>query len=436
MIRTALYARVSSDKQVQEGDSIPAQLSALRKYIDDHSDMLCVGEYIDDGISGTKSDRDELQRLLADVQADKIDLIVFCKLDRWFRSVRHYTATQEILDKHHVEWKAIWESYETETPGGRFIINTMMAIAQLEAENTGSRVRQVFDYKVSQGEAISGSVPAGYHIEGKHLVISDTADSVRFAFEEYARCGSLRQTMRACADLPGLPTAFGTFRTMLKNRMYIGEYRGNPNYCPAVIDRALFDEVQVNLNRNVKNAQKHPYLFTGLLRCDVCGGRMEGNQRKYRGKAVLVYRCHKHIDHRYACPNCKVLQENVLERELLARMRPELEGIVFDLEQKKKEVKKQKTDAAKIQKKLDRLKDLYLNELISLEEYRRDRETLEKALETPGDPPDASKVKELLSTDFEGLYSGFTALQRRRFWRLVIREIRWTMDREVIVDWL
>ena len=138
MKRTAIYLRVSSDKQVQEGDSIAAQRQALTKYIDDRPDLVLAGEYIDDGISGTKySQRDELQRMLTDVEDGKIDLLIFTRLDRFFRSVRHYTAAQDILDKHGVGWTAIWEPiYDTTTPQCRLIVNQMMSIAQFEAENT------------------------------------------------------------------------------------------------------------------------------------------------------------------------------------------------------------------------------------------------------------------------------------------------------------
>lgn len=427
MTRAALYCRVSSDQQVREGDSIPAQLQALHSFADEHGYEV-VGEYIDDGISGTKNDRDELNRLLSDL--DRIDIILFTKLDRWFRSVRHYLNTQEILDKHGVTWKAIWENYETETPGGRFVISTMMAIAQLEAENTGSRVRQVFQYKVSQGEVISGSVPPGYRIEDKHLVVNDHADSVRFAFEEYARTGSIRLTMKNCADLPGLPTVMGTFRTMLKNRLYVGEYRDNPNFCPPIIDRDLFEEVQQNLGRNVKTSQKHPYLFSGMIVCAECGRKIHGNQRKYKDKPVYVYRCQKRYDHRNPCVNAKVLQENLLEADLLARIRPELEGIVFELTEKRKK----KTKKVDVKSKLDRLKDLYINGMIDLDEYRRDREQLESLVESP-ETHNVEQIRKLLATDFESLYAAFTPLQKRRFWRLVIRDIKWTADRQIIVEW-
>lgn len=434
MTRAALYCRVSSDQQAREGDSIPAQLAALHAYADQH-EYVVVGEYIDDGISGTKyTDRDELQRLLNDVSKGKIDLIIFTRLDRWFRSVRHYLNTQELLDKHGVVWKAIWESYETETPQGRFQINMMMSVAELEAQNTGSRVRQVFNYKVSQGEVISGSVPAGYSIEDKHLVVNEYADSVRTAFETYARCGSMKRTMRECQDLPGLPRGVYTFRNMLKNRLYVGEYRGNHAYCPPIIDRDLFEEVQVNLSKNVKASQKHPYLFTGMIRCAECGRLLSGGRRMYeRGGPYYVYRCQKHYAISDPCPNTKVIQENVLERQLLERIRPEMEGIVMDAEEKKRQIRK--VDTAKIRKKLERLKDLYVNGLIDLDEYRKDRESLTQALQTPVPAPDVSKAKKLLGMDFEALYGRLDALGKRRFWRAAIREIRWTMDREVIVDW-
>ena len=150
MKRTAIYLRVSTDQQSREGDSIPAQRDALKKYIDEHDDLIFAGEYLDDGVSGTKLDRDELQRLLEDVKAGKIDLILVVKLDRWFRSIRHYINTQELLDKYNVGWTAIWEQiYDSTTPQGRLIINQMMSIAQFEAENTGQRIRQVFAWRLT-----------------------------------------------------------------------------------------------------------------------------------------------------------------------------------------------------------------------------------------------------------------------------------------------
>ena len=100
--------RVSTDAQAKEGDSIPAQKDALRKYATDRDDMIIVDEYIDDGISGTKLNRDEFQRMLSDVKNSKIDLVLVTKLDRLHRSLRNFLNMQDIFDQYHVNWLAIW----------------------------------------------------------------------------------------------------------------------------------------------------------------------------------------------------------------------------------------------------------------------------------------------------------------------------------------
>ena len=147
MTRVALYARVSTDQQVRDGDSIQAQLSALREYAKKNNYEVA-GIYTDDGISGTLlNERDELQRMLDDVRAGKIDLVAFTRLDRYFRNLKHYLNTQEVLDEYGVPWIAIWESYTTATAAGRLIINQMLSFAQFESENTSVRIRHVFDFK-------------------------------------------------------------------------------------------------------------------------------------------------------------------------------------------------------------------------------------------------------------------------------------------------
>ena len=98
LLRVALYIRVSSDEQAERGDSIRDQKERGTKYIDDHQNMILQDTYIDDGVSGQKLDRDDFTRLIRNVKAGLVDLIIFTKLDRWFRSLRHYLNTQVILD--------------------------------------------------------------------------------------------------------------------------------------------------------------------------------------------------------------------------------------------------------------------------------------------------------------------------------------------------
>ena len=131
-----------------------------------------VGRYADPGVSARKkaASRPGLQRMLSDVRAGKIDLIVFTKLDRWFRSVGEYYKVQEVLEQFHVDWKTTLEDYDTSTAAGRLKINIMLSVAQDEADRTSERIKVVFDAKRRRREPTTGSVPTGYRLEGKRMV--------------------------------------------------------------------------------------------------------------------------------------------------------------------------------------------------------------------------------------------------------------------------
>lgn len=439
MKRAAIYLRVSTDRQAREGDSIPAQRDALLKYIDEHEDLILAGTYLDDGISGTKADRDELNRLLDDVKAGKIDQIIFTKLDRWFRSIKHYVNTQEILDKHDVTWLAIWEPvYNTTTPAGRLIINQMLSIAQFEAENTGQRIRQVFDYKKSQGEVCSGNVPPGYRIQDKHLVIdSDMAPAVREVFEHYAQTGKLYDTVRISAL--GLPKTKQGIKTLLKRRIYIGEAHGNPNFCEPIISRELFEAVQLQLSRNIKNSQKHAYLFSGLIRCAECGRVFASGTRKYMNTRANVYRCPAHYQHGApACTNTKVITEHVMERWLLDNLKDLMEDFQLKAEAAAapaKDVKKQR-DA--IEAKFARLTDLYVDGQIKKADYLSRKESLLHDLDALVVPPEAPESHFLAFEPEDGIdvYHSLGNEEKRLFWRSIIKEIRFAGDRSTEVIFL
>ena len=449
MKRTAIYLRVSSDRQSQEGDSIAAQRQALTKYIDDRPDLVLAGEYIDDGISGTKySQRDELQRMLADVEEGKIDLILFVKLDRFFRSVRHYTAAQAILDKHGVGWTAIWEPiYDTTTPQGRLIVNQMMSIAQFEAENTGQRIKQVQAYKVTQGEVISGNPPYGYRIENKHLVPSETAEGVLLAFQTFERTGSINGSLRELAGVPGLPRIQKDFKKMLKNPVYIGKYRDNDHFCEPIIPLPLWERVQELLPINIRSNQRQTYIFSGLIRCAECGASYAANtRRRQRGNYLQIihqYRCPKHFMRKPAlCTNTKVMNENVLERYLIENLSSMIEKTVVEYEATAKPARDKAARIAKLQGKVDKLKELFINDLISLEEYKADKETLTAQIEAlqaeAAEEPtvNTEALKQLQGMNFRGIYEGMEPDEKRRFWRAIIKVIHFDQERNIDVEFL
>lgn len=438
-MRTALYCRVSSDRQAKEGDSIPAQLDALHKYAKEHK-YTVVGEFIDDGISGTKNDREELQRMLSEVRAGKIELILVTKMDRLHRSLRNFLNMQDFLFEHNCNWLAIWEPmYDSTTPQGRMVINMMMNLAQFEAENTGSRIRQVFAYKAQKGEVLSGSVPPGYSIANKHLVPNELAPAVVNAFETYDRTNSINETIRQTTGT-GLPVTAGGMKKLLQRRVYIGEKYGNENYCEPIIDRALFERVQTALGRNIKSDQKNIYLFGGLVKCAECGGKMSGSPKMSGRKQYLVYRCRRHyLRCESTCDNTKTITDGTIEKMMLD-MLPNIiiERVEMD-EKKKKPAANYERQKAKIEKKMERLKILFVNEEISLEEYRKDKAELQEQIAklapvSPPEPPEA--ILSLQGMDVKGIYETLTKEERRAFWRGLIKEIRFDKERHFYFEFL
>ena len=451
LLRVAIYIRVSTDRQVKEGDSMRDQLATGQRYIDSHENMILVDTYIDDGISGQKLKRDDFQRLLDDVRDGRIDLIIFTRLDRWFRNLRHYLNTQDILDRNNVSWTAIEQPYfDTSTPHGRAFVNNSMIWAELEAQNDSDRILGVFDDKVDNGEVLSGSTPLGYGIVDKHLHPDDDAPTAVSIFQFYRRTGNLSETLRYMEREFGLVRSAASLKNMLTNTKYVGVFRDNENYCPAIIDRDLFDDVQRLLSINIKDGKKHDYIFSGLVVCSDCDHVMSGCQQRSGGRPradgtriiykYSCYRCRQGVNlHR--CPNRKIVMESTLEAMLLDRIRPELEKYIADYEVANLPALRTDAKRRSVESKLQKLKDLYLNDLITMDEFKIDREKLliqlEKIKSEETRPvKDLSYLREFLKMDFESVYDTFSIPEKRELWRSIIREIRVDHEKNIQIIFL
>ena len=441
-MRVGLYVRVSTDIQAKDGDSIQAQLSALREYAKKNNYEV-VGEFIDDGISGTLLDeRDELQHLLEYVRRGEIDLILFTRLDRWFRSIRHYLNVQDQLDRYGVPWRTIWEQFETQTPQGRFMVNQTMSFAQYESETTAVRIRHVFDFKKQSKEVLSGQVPFGYKIVDKHYEIDpDKAKIARSLFETYISTGNMCETMRLTQG-QGLPKTQRGIKCMLQNRKYLGEAYGQTGYMPPIIDEETFDTVQRMLKMNIKSRRTNVYIFSGLIWCSDCNNKMTGTTDEYHAKKrrYKIYRCMYHYRPLKTCQNSKSINESKLEKYLVEN----LKDLAFaDIQEKEngKTVDYEKQIAA-TEKKLSRLKELYINELISLDEYKADaakfsediKDFCQKARELEGS--DKTQLKSLIGTNLADWYWTLKEEERRTLWRSVIKRIWYGSDKNLVVEFL
>ena len=443
ILRAGLFERVSTEEQSRHGFSIQSQKEALEEYCSKNR-MKIVDHYCDEGVSGGKpyTKRPEMKRLLDDVQAGKIDVILFTRLDRWFRNVQEYFKVQEILDHHKVEWKAIWEDYDTTTSNGRMAITIFLAIAQNEREKTAERIRSVFDSKRRRKESFFGktATPVGYIEEpdedGVLRLVKDP--DVQQAFEDFWDIAVKYQNINKAAKYVTLE--YGLTRTrnkwyeLSKKEIYTGTYKGVEDYCPAYVSREDWEALQSR--GAIKQTQNDRiYLFTGLIKCPGCGHNMSSaycKQNRPNGvvKEYYSYRCpNKEIklcDNKYRISQIKTenwLLENLEELLQLEIKRVELERM--------KPKPKSNTKVATLKERLRRLDVVYLAGNKTDEDYLKEqkeiKDELQKAMsEEPENlaDRDITIMQETLESDFKNIYTTLDDEDKRAFWRYVIKEIK------------
>src|ERR1035437_4324161 len=195
-VRCAIYTRVSTDHGLdQEFNSLDAQYDAASAYIKSQAHAgwtLIRSRYDDGGYSGGSTDRPDLQKLLDDIRARKIDVIVVYKVDRLTRSLTDFAKLVELFDAHSVSFVSVTQSFNTTTSMGRLTLNVLLSFAQFEREVTGERIRDKISASKKKGIWVGGVVPLGYALNDRKLVIDAAeAATVRLVFERYLALGSL-----------------------------------------------------------------------------------------------------------------------------------------------------------------------------------------------------------------------------------------------------
>ena len=414
MKKAALYVRVSTAEQRDHGLSVDNQIAALKEYCTNNGTEI-YQIYNDAGHSGHASylKRPALLHLIRDAQAHRFDVILFTRLDRWFRSIKDYYLVAEQL--RGIPWRAIWEDYTTETSDGQFKVNIMLSIAEAEASRTAEKVRSVMQYATAQGDVVGGSPPTGYLRQDKRLVISSEAREGVLAFwMTYLSSGSISRA-REAAESAGTHIRKATAARMLRNPTYTGRTATGIE-CPAYITEEQFATAQKMLGHRTRNP-KNPecvYLFSGLLVCGKCGGRMVAHYAKDGDRVRLGYGCCRHRNDKSSCPGQHISQRKA-ERAVLSALESLLDGA---------EVPQPPTvrpkDTTALEARRERLKVLYLDGDISTEEYRvrRDKLTLEISeaqMESPHPPT--------LPDNWKAIYDDLDQPHRQAFFRSVIDHI-------------
>jgi site-specific DNA recombinase len=316
-LRCAIYTRKSSEEGLeQDFNSLDAQREACEAFIasQKREGWALVREIYDDGgFSGATMERPAFQRLLSDVSAGKIDVVVVYKVDRLTRSLSDFAKIVDIFDKHAVSFVSVTQQFNTTSSMGRLTLNILLSFAQFEREVTGERIRDKIAASKKKGMWMGGQPSLGYDVKDRRLVVNNTeAETVRHIFRRYTELKSVRELkedldgvgivskLRTACDgsrYGGQPIARGALYLMLQNRIYRGEivHKGKsyPGEHEAIVDETLWDNVQAILSENrVGRANgktgHQPNLLTGIL-FDAHGGRMSPTHANKKGTRYRYY---------------------------------------------------------------------------------------------------------------------------------------------------
>ncbi len=262
--RCAVYCRVSTDERLDQSfNSLDAQKEAGLAYITSQraEGWIAVSDdYIDPGFSGGNVERPALKRLMSDIEAGKINIVVVYKIDRLTRNLTDFSKLIEVFERHNVSFVSVTQQFNTTTSMGRLMLNILLSFAQFEREVTGERIRDKIAASKAKGMWMGGHQPLGYRVEQRRLLVVETeAALVKRLFNDFVTTRSTTDMVRQLAAEGKTNKAGKSFSKqmlyhMLHNRIYLGEIihkdKCYPGQHEAIIDQALWDEVHTILAQN------------------------------------------------------------------------------------------------------------------------------------------------------------------------------------------
>jgi site-specific DNA recombinase len=273
-VRCAIYTRKSTEEGLDQAfNSLDAQREACAAYVlsQQHEGWTLLPDLYDDGgFSGGSMERPGLKRLMADIEANKVDVIIVYKVDRLTRSLADFAKIVDVLDAAGASFVSITQVFNTTSSMGRLTLNVLLSFAQFEREVTGERIRDKIAASKKKGMWMGGPIPLGYDLCERKLLINEVeAETVRLIFARYQEIGSLgalskdlnatgiRSRVRQMRDgtiKGGDAYSAGALAHIPRNRIYVGEITHGEKVYPgaheAIINRDIWDAVQVLLNRS------------------------------------------------------------------------------------------------------------------------------------------------------------------------------------------
>jgi len=305
--RCAIYTRKSSEEGLEQAfNSLDAQREACEAFVksQQHEGWQAIGTHYDDGgFTGGNMERPALKRLMADIHAGKVSVVVVYKVDRLTRSLADFAKLVEQFDRYNVSFVSVTQQFNTTSSMGRLTLNVLLSFAQFEREVTGERIRDKVAASKKKGIWMGGSIPLGYDVRDRQLQINEAeAATVRTIFDQYLRLGNvnlLRGWLREndIRSKAGNNFFGGPLYQVLHNPVYIGRTRHKTNTYPgqhqAILDCETWDKVQALLAANRQGGKRKARatkttLFTGLL-FDAEGTRYTPTHATKNGRRYRYY---------------------------------------------------------------------------------------------------------------------------------------------------
>jgi site-specific DNA recombinase len=306
-LRCAVYTRKSSEEGLEmEFNSLEAQREACEAYVASQRPegwILVPDRYDDGGFSGGTLERPALKRLLGDIEAGKVDVVVVYKIDRLSRALMDFSRLVEVFDQHKVTFVSVTQAFNTTTSMGRLTLNVLLSFAQFEREVIGERIRDKFAASRKRGMWMGGWAPLGYEVKDRKLVVNEVdAKLVRAIFQRFIKTGSATVLARELItenvrNKYGKLIDKGILYKMLVNPVYIGVavHKGvsYPGEHVGIIDRKIWDKVQARLQesprkRAAATRAQTPALLKGII-FGAAGVAMSPTHTRKNGRLYRYY---------------------------------------------------------------------------------------------------------------------------------------------------
>jgi len=266
-LRCAVYTRKSTEEGLdQDYNSIDAQRDAGHVYIASQRAEGWIpveDDYDDPAFSGGNMDRPAMKRLLKDIQDDKVDVVVVCKIDRLTKGLTDFSKMIEVFEQHNTSFVSVTQQFNTTNSMGRLMLNILLSFAQFEREVTGERIRDKVTANKKKGMWMGGIPPLGYDVKDRRLVINPKEEKlIQQVFKRFIEIGSTtllyKELRLEGATSKSWTTQDGRFRPdkpidrgfiykLLHNRTYLGELRHKDQWYQGkhdpIIDQKLWDDV-------------------------------------------------------------------------------------------------------------------------------------------------------------------------------------------------